>query len=49
MARSKATDEYIPNLTPKKFFLHVDHPKVGRGVTSPGDVGSAYTPQKSVL
>ena len=34
---------------PKKIFLHVDHPKVGRGVTSPGDVGSAYTPQKSVL
>ena len=34
---------------PKKIFLHVDHPKVGRGVTSPGDVGSAYTPQKTVL
>ena len=44
MARSKATNEYIPNLTLKKFFLHVDHPKVGRGVTSPGRCGKCvYT------
>ena len=48
MARWKATDACVPNLT-LNYFLHVDHPKVGRGVTSPGDVGSAYTPQKTVL
>ena len=33
MARWKVTDEYIANLTSKKFFMQVDHPKFG-GVTS---------------
>ena len=35
MVRSKATGEYVPNLIFKNLFLHMDHPKVKGGVTSP--------------
>ena len=34
MARWKATDACVPNLT-LNYFLHMDHPKVKGGVTSP--------------
>jgi len=49
MARSKATDEYIPNLTPKKFFCMWITRKSEGEWRHRGDVGSAYTPQKTVL
>ena len=48
MARWKATDAYVPNLT-FKSFLHMDHPKVKGGSDITDDVGSASTPGKSVF
>ena len=48
MARWKATDACVPNLT-LNYFLHMDHPKVKGGSDVTGDVGSASTPGKSGL
>ena len=47
MARWKASDVYIPNLTSKSFF-HLDDVKF-RGVTSPGDMGNGARQANSVL
>ena len=48
MARWKATGEYIPNLSSKKNFVS-GPPEIQGGSDVTGDVGSAYTPGKSVL
>ena len=48
MARSKATAEYIPNLTSKKFFCMWITRKSGGGSDVTGDVGSTSTPGKKI-
>ena len=48
MARWKATDEYIPNLTLNIIFgIWITHKSGGSDVT--GDVGNVSTPGKNVF
>ena len=48
MARSKATDEYIPNLTLNIFIcIWITHKSGGSDVT--GDVGNVSIPGKNVV